>query len=109
MDLLFEKGNGFVIHPFKVVWIVQEDEHEPVLIGISVGKRLHKRANKRNLLKRRIREAYRKNNASLKAHLTNKGVSIAVMILYISEDIQSYGEIQDKIILLLQRLEKLNA
>lgn len=109
MDLLFEKGNGFVVHPFKVVWIEQEEVQEPVLIGISVGKRLHKRANKRNLLKRRIREAYRKNNASLKAHLTNKGVSIAVMILYISEDIQSYGEIQDKIILLLQRLEKLNA
>ncbi len=58
---LFTKGSSFYLHPFKVILLLNPDQataqHQ---ILISVSKRFFKKAVDRNLLKRRIREAYRK-------------------------------------------------
>lgn len=59
-------------------------------ILISVPKKLFKRAVKRNLLKRRIRESWRK----LKSNLdTQSGVDI--LLMYSTKEILSYQEIYD--------------
>lgn len=48
--------------------IKQEDSPlHPFLFSVSVPKRIHKKAVSRNLLKRRIREAYRKNKPASKS------------------------------------------
>lgn len=58
---LFTKGSSFYLHPFKIILLLNPDQttaqHQ---ILISVSKRFFKKAVDRNLLKRRIREAYRK-------------------------------------------------
>ncbi len=105
LDRLFQTGKSFNSFPFKVVWKeVSADNIPPVQVVISVPKRIFKRAVDRNLLKRRTREAYRKNKAALYNALGDKKVHL--LLVYTSKTILEYKEIEDKIIIVLQRLNK---
>ena len=59
IDLLFAKGQSFVAFPLRVVYLSVEKEETlaPVSILISVPKKKFRRAVKRNLIKRQVREA----------------------------------------------------
>jgi ribonuclease P protein component len=64
---LFEKGSSFHLYPFRVIYLPHPDPLYPVnQVLISVSVRNFRKAVDRNLLKRRIREAYR---------LTKPGIS----------------------------------
>jgi len=63
-------------------------------MGVSVGKRHFKRAVDRNLLKRRIREAYRKQKHELKEFLIASGISMDVFFVYSNARISEYAEIE---------------
>ena len=58
------------------VAVSEEKKHkDPVKVGVIVAKKVHKKATKRNKIKRRIREAYR-NLKSNNPELTNNFKSI---------------------------------
>lgn len=63
-------------------------------MGVSVGKRHFKRAVDRNLLKRRIREAYRKQKYDVKETLTALGISMDIFFVYSNARISDYAEIE---------------
>ena len=104
LDSLFHTGKTFNSFPFKVMWLKADATRAQAQIVISVPKRLFKRAVDRNLLKRRIREAYRKNKAFFYEALGDKKVHF--LVIYTSKTIMEYKEIEDKIIDVLQRLNK---
>lgn len=73
-------------------------EHARLLI--SVPKKTFKRAVKRNLYKRRIRESWRKQK-----HMLAEGTGIDIMIKYASKELLTYEEIYTAI---GQIIEKIN-
>ena len=50
---MFESGESGFIFPFRYVWFAEADEIPSAEVLFSVPKKFHKRANKRNLLRRR--------------------------------------------------------
>ena len=71
----------------------------PVRIMVSVPKKFFKRAVKRNLLKRRIREAYRLNKSLLQPE---RGVD--VLFSYSSKEIVDFETIQNEVKTILSRI-----
>lgn len=73
---------------------------------ISVPKGLFPKASDRNLLKRRVREAYRRHKQDFYAPLEARGLQIILIITYNTRETLPYEEIRRKIIVLLQRLNE---
>jgi len=106
IDTLFSEGKIFVVSPFRVVWLEYElAGQSPAQVLISVSKKRIKKAVDRNLVKRRIREAYRKNKDEFYKFLNRNQVKCAFALLYNSDLIADYKEIEEKINLLLQRFQ----
>lgn len=58
VEKIHQEGESFYTFPLKVYYLPHTEEEQDMLI-ISVPKRLFKRAVKRNLIRRRIRESVR--------------------------------------------------
>ncbi len=92
---LFDEGQSFIKYPFRVTILPLEDEeHTNARILISVSKKRFKRANKRNWVKRRIREAYRLNKHELVDYLSEKKIKLAISFVYLPQDLLDYSAIE---------------
>ena len=78
-------------------------------MAVSVPKRLFKRAVDRNLLKRRIREAYRLNKPGLYDILQRKERKLNMVIQYQQREITNFSTIEEGLLKGLTKLAgKLN-
>ena len=78
-------------------------------ILISVPKKRFKRAVKRNLVKRQVREAYRKNKHLLLDALASRNKRLIIAFIWLDNHIHSSAEVEEKVKKLLfhivERLE----
>ncbi len=106
---LFLKGQTFHVKPFRVTWMtLAAEQPSPVQVMMSVPKYNFRKAVHRNLVRRRMREAYRLNKAGLTSHFAETGQQLIFSITYAAKEIHEFDLIQAKIILLLQRLTEVN-
>lgn len=110
IDELFANGQSIKAFPIKLVFKeiqAAESPQSPMLFGVTVGKRLFKRAVDRNLLKRRMREAYRINKVHINEYLLSKEMHLSIMTIYTSKEIEDYNTIESAMLKLMSRLEEL--
>ena len=91
---LFKSGKSVVAYPLRIIYLQSENLAYPAAVVISVPKRLFRRAVDRNLLKRRIREAYRLNKPEFYSNLRSADVSIKLVIQYQQKEIKNFSMIQ---------------
>jgi ribonuclease P protein component len=98
INLLFEEGNVFYTGHFKVVWQLSNTPQSfPARTGFSVSKKGFKLAVSRNLIKRRMREAWRKNKSKLYDHLEKKQQHILIFFVFRSSVIPDYSSIDKSV------------
>ncbi|MHA7110870.1 ribonuclease P protein component [Sunxiuqinia elliptica] len=91
---LFDQGSSFYVFPLKVVYLKTTlPSHHPVQVSFSVSKKNFKRAVHRNLIKRRMREAYRLNKPAFYARIP-EGEQLAMMIIYSCKEEKDYKQIE---------------
>ena len=109
IDRLFKGGGAksMSAFPLRVVFMTEDaDAHEPLAkMMVSVPKRYFKRAVKRNLIKRQVREAYRLNKHILVERLAADGCSnVSMCFIWTADRICSMTEVADRMSNLLQRM-----
>lgn len=101
---LFSKGSSFFIFPFKVIYLTGAGTSFPQVL-FTVPKKNFKKAVDRNLIRRRIREAYRLNKQIILSD-QDKNVSLSIAFIYVAKNILPYNEIETKLKKTLLRLSQ---
>lgn len=101
---LFQEGTSISAYPVRILFNTKGTGPGPVSMAVSVPKRLFKRAVDRNLLKRRIREAYRLNKGKLYSRLELKQLKVNVVIQYQQREIFDYQVIESGVAKALDKM-----
>ena len=106
IEQVYANGASVTSFPLRAVFIEQPQEvQEPTAaILINVAKKRFRHAVDRNLVKRRIREAYRTSKHTFVESLENNGKKMAVAIIYIDNKHNSTAFIRKKMSRLLESI-----
>ncbi|MBQ8270871.1 MAG: ribonuclease P protein component [Bacteroidaceae bacterium] len=111
IDKLYATGASVTAYPLRAVFIeiMPEAQEVAATILISVAKKRFRHAVDRNLLKRRIREAYRLNKEPFINYLNEHNKKMAVAILYIDTKHSSTDFLKKKMTKLLNSIMEKNS
>jgi ribonuclease P protein component len=108
IDFLFSANDKikFTEFPFMVIAkeSINENQKFPAQMMVSVSKRKIKLAVNRNLMKRRMKEAYRLNKNEFYESLKSQNKELILCFIFLGNKPVSYELIEQKIIVLLNRL-----
>jgi len=105
---LFKEGNSFVTYPLRVVWVKAPlpTNEFPIQFTLSVPRRRFRKASQRNVLRRRIRNAYRLHKHQLYQTLEGRDEQFAMMFLYVGKEPLPYSSIEKAAQKAMKRLQK---
>lgn len=78
----------------------------PAKMMVSVPRKNFKRAVDRNKIKRLVKESYRKNKPAFYSFLESRGEFCLLAFVYTARELMPYAEIENKIVISLQKLAK---
>lgn len=90
---LFTEGRGGFVYPLRYMVYAESAEKMGAEILFSTPKKFLKRANKRNKIRRRMREAYRLNKQILLASDNKRALQVA--LIYSSKEMLDYKTIEN--------------
>lgn len=96
-------GNGsksMSAFPIRMVYKVQPSVSASAQVLVSVPKRCLHRANKRNRVKRQIREAYRKNKAII------EGLNMTLAFIWLDNKLYDSATVERQVVNLLTRAKE---
>jgi ribonuclease P protein component len=98
IEALFENGKSFHCSPFHIVWSLTDiDIPYPAQVAFSVSKKSFRLAVTRNLIKRRTREAWRKNKHLLYEYLAAEDKKIVFAMIFRGKKVAGYKIIEDSV------------
>ncbi len=103
---LFKDGAAGFVYPFRYIVLQNESTTPTVEVLFSVPKRYHKRANKRNMLRRRTKEAYRLHKATLMDAAIERNSSIDLAFVYSTKELLPYKTIENALRRILAEVSK---
>ena len=122
---LFGEGHSGFVYPVRYVYLLEQQGVEQgveeqlsaegvktpvsdraVQAMFSVPKKFHKRANRRNLHKRRMREAYRLGRETMCERLSNSGKHLQIAFIYSTKESHSYKTISNAVQRILEQVSK---
>ena len=104
---MFSNGKSFTTSALRLVWKEDNNKDEVAVKSIIVvPKKKIKLAVKRNIIRRRMKEAYRLHKIELKNILKDKKLQLSIAIIYQKGKILTYKTVEEEIKLILERLSK---
>lgn len=102
---IFESGNEFYSRNFKVIWLISPVQlPAPAQVAFTVPKKTFRSAVKRNLIKRRFREAYRMNKWKLYDVLTAEQIRLAFIVIYRNNIVPDYQALERSVVEMIEIL-----
>ena len=107
IERLFENGKSLTEKPFRIIYNIDNNNEDVFLKAlIVVPKKRVRLASDRNVIKRRVKEAYRLQKSELEKYLKSNNHQLNLAIIYQKHEILDYKLIEVKIKLLLSRLKE---
>lgn len=107
IEELYKYGKSFRIYPLKITFFeCERSKNSPVSVLISAPKHFFKHAHDRNLVKRRIREAYRINKHAIWQTCVAGNHFLYISFQYANKKIEDYSIIEQSVIQALNIIEK---
>ena len=107
IERLFENGKSLIEKPFRIIYNIDNNNEDVFLKAlIVVAKKRVRLASDRNVIKRRVKEAYRLQKSELEKYLKSNNHHLNLAIIYQKHEILDYKLIEVKIKLLLSRLKE---
>ena len=107
---LFEHGVKLKHHPITLFYLIEEGkavDGSSIKMGVAVGAKYFKKAVQRNLLKRRIKEAYRIQKAELQEAIVLSPFNMSLFFVYADNAVADYAIISSSVSKLLDKCKKL--